>query len=276
MNKETLRKVQLTQLEIAREVKRVCEENDITYWLDSGSMLGAVRHQGFIPWDDDLDLGMMRRDYEKFLLVAPKALDEKYELVDWKHVEDYPNHFCKIIKKGTVFVEEKVIGSSKCGIWIDVFPYDHCPNDEKARMRQQQKLIVYRAMIRAKSHWNSWNIQGKFYLKKWLKNAPFRLLSLFTTKAFLIQAYERCAMQYNDKPCGRLCTQSSAHYRGWVMNKECFTEFVELPFENDTFSCPADYDLCLRSVYGDYWKLPPEDQRENRHGIVRVEFGDMP
>ena len=87
----TLRKVQLVQLEIAKEIDRICKKNNIKYFLIGGSLLGAIRHQGFIPWDDDLDVGMLRDDYEKFLKVAGDELQEKYKIIDWKSDGDYPH-----------------------------------------------------------------------------------------------------------------------------------------------------------------------------------------
>lgn len=78
MDNNTLRKVQLAQLEIAKEIKRVCDENDIKYFLDAGTLLGTVRHKGFIPWDDDMDIGMLRKEYDKFVKIAPEKLEKNY------------------------------------------------------------------------------------------------------------------------------------------------------------------------------------------------------
>lgn len=99
MDNEILRKVQLAQLDMAKEVKRICNKYNINYFMDSGTLLGAVRHKGFIPWDDDLDFGMLREDYEKFLKVAPTELNSKYFLQTWKNDDGFPYGFSKIRKK---------------------------------------------------------------------------------------------------------------------------------------------------------------------------------
>ena len=132
MDNQILRKVQLTQLEIAKEFKRICEENNLIYMMESGTLLGAVRHKGFIPWDDDLDMSMPRDDYEKFLSIANEIIDPKYEIVNWREESAYAHPFCKIIKKNTVYKEEKDgAKDSKNGIYIDIFPYDVYPDDLK-------------------------------------------------------------------------------------------------------------------------------------------------
>ena len=132
MDKETLRKVQLAQLEIAKEFKRICDENQLQYFMDSGTLLGAVRHKGFIPWDDDMDFGMMRDQYEKFLSVAPDILGEKFFIQTWSSDENYPYAFCKIGKKDTVY-RESVSQKSKMHheLYIDIFPYDVYPEESK-------------------------------------------------------------------------------------------------------------------------------------------------
>ncbi len=274
MDRETLRKVQLVQLEIAKEIKRVCEENNIQYSLDSGTLLGAVRHKGFIPWDDDLDMAMMRNEYERFMQIAPQKLDSKYELITWKNEPMYPNQFSKVIKKGTVYREETRHDDGKNGIYVDIFAYDHFPDDIKVRKIHGFKIMAYRAMIRAKCHTKMWTYQNHFYLGRWAKNLPFRFASLFYTKSSLVTKYEAEAQKYNNTETELLFPQGCTKYGRWVIPKKCFYKYIEIPFEDTYFKAPVGYDEYLKYAYGDYMKLPSEDKRENRHAIVELSFGE--
>lgn len=274
MDKKTLRKAQLVQLEIAKEIKRVCEENGIQYFLDSGSLLGAVRHKGFIPWDDDMDLGMLRKEYERFLQIAPTALNEKYELVEWKTESKYPYPFAKVMRKGTIYQEEAHNDFSKCGIFVDIFPYDRlCPN-QKQNEKYRKKLILYRGMIRAKCHHRTWTMHNHFYFGRWLKNLPYYLLAIFYKKEKLIENYEKIATIHNEQPFERFYVQGGGNYLTWQIPRECLENLSELTFEGNVFSVPENYDLYLKTAYGDYMQLPPEHKRENIHSIIKIDFGD--
>ena len=157
MDNETLRKVQLAQLEIGKEIKRVCDENGIKYFLDSGTLLGAIRHKGFIPWDDDMDMGMLREDYERFIEIAPKELKPEYFLQTWKTDKSYPYAFAKIRKKGTVFIEavsQKTNAHNE--IFVDVFPYDIYPDDETVRTKLTKKIMLLKYSLWMKDGMTPW------------------------------------------------------------------------------------------------------------------------
>ena len=140
---DKLRKVQLLELKIAKEVKRVCEKNNIKYFLMWGSLLGAVRHEGFIPWDDDMDFGMLRDDYEKFIEVCKKDLDPRFFLQTWDSDPDFPMHYAKIRLRGTSYMEtfsEK--STMNNGIFIDIMPVDNVPDKTVFKKIQGLKYFI--------------------------------------------------------------------------------------------------------------------------------------
>ena len=162
-----MRKVQLTQLEIAKEIKRVCEENDIRYFLADGTFLGAVRHKGFIPWDDDMDFGMLRADYEKFCRIAPSKLKPEYCLQTWYTDPNYSLPFGKVMKRGTVYLESKKTRRLKeNGFYVDIFPYDYVPENQTERSRYAAKLLnIYRVKL-MRSGYKPWMDNDKIVWKK--------------------------------------------------------------------------------------------------------------
>lgn len=271
MDKETLRKVQLTQLEIAKEFKRICEENNLTYIMEGGTLLGAVRHKGFIPWDDDMDFSMPRKDYDRFFEIASK-LDTKYEPVRWDMTEHYPHPFGKFVKKGSIYKEEKMDASY--GIYIDIFPWDEYPDDKKEEKKYISKLMIYRALVRAKCGVRTYYANGKFIFGKWLKNVPFILLKGFFKKSTLVNKYETLAQKYNGKFMEELTCQCETVPGSWNGPRSVFERRTDLIFEDTSFASPEDYDGFLKRGYGDYMKLPPVEKRGNQHLIVEIDFGD--
>lgn len=276
MDRELLRQVQLAQLEIAKDIKRVCEEYGIRYFLDSGTLLGAVRHQGFIPWDDDMDIGMLREDFERFCEVAPKALGEQYFLQTWHTDSDFPMAYAKVRKLGTLFVEKV---SQRCGIhselFVDVFPYDVYPTDERQQRYEKRRSWLYRRILLMYAGYKPWATAKNSWdsLKKIIGYIPIRILAHTLNIQKLKDRFYGMMVSHNQTPSGYLYEQAGASdYGKWVIPASCFECMIEMSFEDTMFLCPGDSDLYLKSVYGDYMKLPPEDQRENRHGVVCVEL----
>lgn len=271
MEKELLRKVQLTQLEIAKEIRRVCDENGIRYFLADGSFLGAVRHEGFIPWDDDMDVGMLRADYEKFLRIAPEKLKPEYCVQSWYTDPNYGLPFGKVMKRNTVYLEgKKTTRLKENGFYVDIFPFDYVPEEEAARKELAAKLLkIYRIKL-MKCGYQPWVDNGRILWKKRIGYLYYQLLSLGKTQEQLAKEYDALATKCSKT--GILCEQSALskpdYYRAEIFNK-----FDQYPFEGESFCGVKDYDGYLGSLYGAYMQLPPEDQRENRHQIVKVDFG---
>lgn len=273
MDNITLRKVQLVQLDIAKEIDRLCVQNGIKYFLIGGSLLGAVRHSGFIPWDDDLDIGMLRDDYDKFLILAQSNLNVNYKVVDWKSDKAYPHPMAKITKKGTIYKERKRNDSGDQGIWVDIFPYDNIKDINELK-KLTIKLKILRSLVRAKNKYHTWVMQDSFLLNKYIKNLPFRFLSLFMARSKLITKYELLSKKYENDNVDFVFENGTEDYQKWCFSKKYFERLISVKFEDTYFWIPENYHDYLSIAYGDYMTLPPENERKNRHLIDEISFGD--
>ena len=271
MEQEILRKLQLVQLDIAKEINRVCEENDIRCFLCCGSFLGAVRHQGFIPWDDDFDLGMLREDYEKFCRIAPEKLGAEYCLQNWHTDPAYALPFAKVRKRGTLLLEKKSVQLAENGIYVDIFPFDYAPETEKDQNKMAWKLVQLFRMKLMKSGMRPWIENGRIHWVKRIGFLPYQILAMLTTHQQLIRHFEKTArsVKTGDLLCRqRAWSKLDCYRRAWC------EELVPYSFEGEYFLGPKEYDAFLSSIFGDYMTPPPEGTREDRHQISRLNFGD--
>lgn len=277
MDNEVLRKVQLTQLSIAKEIKRVCDKHNIDYFLDSGTLLGAVRHGGFIPWDDDMDIGMTRENYNRFLEVAETELGENYFLQTWETDANYPMPFAKIRLNGTKYIEN-VFEKAQMhqGIYVDIFPYDVWPQKRSKQKKLWRKRLFLQAMIMMKCHYLKFKSDAAWkYILKAIMLTFIKFLSLFYTKKELMKKYDSMVAKFNQVESDNVYEQTVNFKFGyWVLPKTCLEKSIELQFEDEVFKCPSNYDEYLSTAYGDYMKLPPEEKRAKGHNIIEVDFGD--
>lgn len=277
MTNEELRKVQLIQLSITKEIKRICDKHSIKYILDSGTLLGAVRHGGFIPWDDDMDIGMTRENYNRFLEVAKRELGNDYFLQTWETDANYPMPFAKVRLNGTKYIEN-VFEKAQMhqGIYVDIFPYDVWPQKKSKQKKLWRKRLYLQAMIMMKCHYLKFKSDAlwKYFLKT-IMLTFIKFISLFYSKKRLIERYENMAEKYNQLESDNVYEQTVNFKFGyWVLPKTCLEKSIELQFEDESFKCPANYDEYLSTVYGDYMKLPSEEKRAKGHNIIEVDFGD--
>lgn len=268
MEELTLRDVQLTQLYIAKEIKRICTKYHIRYFMSDGTLLGAVRHKGFIPWDDDMDFGMLAEDYAKFLDVAKQELSEEFVLEEWEHSRDYPLPFAKVRLNGTV-MEEAVTAKlhTHKGVWVDIFPYV-----EISEKNRSSGLFFKKTTLMMKAY----QLKSGYDLNAITNNPASRLVNCvlrhFPIKKSTLKAYiENLAHVNPADQSGSYLQMSTVFSPRYVYDKAYYEDLVELSFENELFPAPARYHDLLTHEYGDYMQLPPESQRQT-HSVLSVKI----
>lgn len=265
-----LKKLQSIILYIAKEVKRICDKNNIDYTMIGGTLIGAVRHHGFIPWDDDMDFVMTRYNYERFWEACKTDLQEQFEIVNWRTNSNYGNGFTKIMLKGTKAIEEgkENVRYPRC-IFVDIFPFDNIPDSKLKQLRQKWTTYLCIRMIQQKE-----GCTRKYdSIKKEMVYRIVKYLSYGFSTDFLIRVCENEMTKY--KNCQTNQMTSMTGYYGYEKEKvenSLFQEYIELPFEDTSFKTIKDYDLYLSQVFGNYMELPPVEKRRS-HGLVYVDFG---
>lgn len=270
---EFLPQLHSCQLKIAEEIKRVCDKNNIKYYIIAGTLLGAVRHNGFIPWDDDMDIGMLREDYNRFLKACETDLGEDFILQTTYTDPAYGLNFAKILLKGTRLVES-VTAKNNCfkGIYVDVFPFDNTPDDQALAKKHDKKIYFLRRLLLAKQNYS---VSKKGELLKSAVYFALKTICLFFTHDKLCNALEREITKYNGQNTRKIVNVGGAYgYKKETLERSWFEETVSLQFENDLFSAPSGYKEYLEYFYGDYMTPPPEDKRYNRHDLVELDFGE--
>lgn len=260
----TLREVQLVELDIMIEFDKFCRSNGLRYSLVGGTLLGAVRHKGFIPWDDDIDVAMPRPDYEKFIgLVAANnnELSDSIEVVlDRGKNANLP--YLKIIDKKTSVPPS--VNAKVNHLWIDVFPYDGCPNEEIKAKKHLKKAKHYRHIIvynqfkisHFKGVWKLIYLACSFYAKIYGMRRAIKNL-------------EKLAQKYPFETSPRIvCAVWGLYGKGEIINKDTFENLIEADFENKKFYIMPNYDDYLSGIYGDYMTPPPENKRNSHHVIA--------
>lgn len=267
-----LRKAQLLMLKILKEVHKICEENNIKYFLSDGTLIGAIRHQGFIPWDDDLDIGMLREDYEKFCKIAPQILSENFILQNFQTDKGYGLQFGKVILKNTVWIEKVAKNTNRqwSGIYIDIFPYDNITENKKMQKLINRLYIFIQGLILIKFKYI--NISNYESMAKKLKYVLKKIYLCTISKKLLIYIRDSICKRYLNKS-NTLVTKYGGNF---YKNQNPYNFYKDLTlqtFEDTSFYIPKNYDKILKNLYGNYMEIPPIE-KQRQHGIEYFDFGN--
>lgn len=237
----------------------ICNELEIKYFLVCGTALGAVKYEGFIPWDDDIDVGLLRPDYERFLKEAPKYLPEKYFLQNYKSDPAFPQPYSKLRDSETTFIEKnKAHLPMHHGIYIDVFPLDGYPADEKL-----QKKLEWQKRI-----W-SWRwgcaLEGKRGFFGTIHCTFFRMIGCHKRTARYVEGFEKAVSRWAPKDSAIWCNHGNWQGKLEYAPREQYGEGREAVFEGITVRIPENYDAYLTQKYGDWRAELPEEQKKSHH-----------
>ncbi len=268
MDDTTRRKVQLVELEILDEITQICEKYNIVYYLVYGTLLGAIRHKGFIPWDDDIDIAMPREEYNKFKEICKIELDNNYFLQSSETEPLYWNSHNKVRKNNTLFVESEIthIKNVHKGIFVDIFILDHSSKQESVFQDVQAFLFkVIQGMITHKT----------LNLSKSKASLKQRIIGFFSIPfklELLLKLREKIMTINNDKHSKYFFNLGCIYgHKKTTMPKDVYYPPVKVEFEGKLYNAPNNCDYYLKRIFGNYWELPPEEQRVG-HNPERVFF----
>lgn len=239
------------------EFDRICRKHNIKYSMEGGTLLGAVKYQGFVPWDDDIDVVMVRNEYEKFLKIAPNELDSKFFLQSYNNVSEFPLNYAKLCLNGTEIYDYDYshLKNMNHGIFIDIFPVD---NVVPEKLGKQCSIIgVFTGARKTKL---------KTIKPMGLRKIVYKLISILPMKV-LIKTIDKSCKKHNNKNTGYIYEVCNSNRKFKPLKSDMYHSLTELPFRDRTFLAVADYDEFLKSRFGENYanELPSEDKRKPSH-----------
>ncbi|MDY5911576.1 MAG: LicD family protein [Inconstantimicrobium porci] len=273
-NESLLKQSQYVMLRILKIVADILEENDITYWLASGTLLGAIRHKGFIPWDDDIDIGIFYSEYDKAAKALKENLPDDLFLQSLETDKYYDLPWMKV-KDNNSYIFEYKPGKYHRGIFIDIFPMEEVTQDNQKILKARKKMrMIHRVLSSIKEPFDkitSVKMFIKDIYKLFIKVILFPLtLSSQETKNKLIKkAAENAANAIREDGSGIMSYYGGIPFFNAKVDKNILLPLEKVKFEDHEFYAPKQYDKYLTSEYGDYMTLPPEDKRHS-HNIKLI------
>jgi lipopolysaccharide cholinephosphotransferase len=263
---EELNKIHQIEEEALEDFTKVCQKYGLSFFLTAGAALGAIRHGGPIPWDDDIDLGMLRDDYEKFLSIAQMELGDKYTIRCPENTEDYPIFVINISRNNTIFQRDIYMHLSFVhGICMDIFPFDYVSENKKERARQIRKAWFWNKILILKNMPQP-QVPGKGIVNKAILFICLMInivlkIPLFSRK--LIKCKFNAVATKNNNKTNMITSFSETYPEKIKLNLEDVFPLKEVKFGNIKSFVPKNYDKMLTNEYGDYMKIPPIENRKS-------------
>lgn len=254
LTESVLKQIHNIELEMLIEVDRICRKNNINYTIIGGTLLGAVRNGGFIPWDDDADVAMLRPEYEKFTNVLKKDLDiSRFHFQDMRVTDGYRWGYGKIRRRNTLFLREnQELMSYEQGIFLDVFPQDAVPDSVFFRRVQDIRCFLVRKFF--------WSEVGRKCEKNPIKRFIYKVMS-HAPRSRIICSYDRLIFDDNTSKLVRTLTFPAPKHK-YGYKRKWLTETSDIIFEGCMLRGVKDYDGWLKWEFGDYMKIPPQNKRK--------------
>ena len=273
----SLRDLQIVELNVLKEIIKICERHNLTYFALGGTLLGAIRHKGFIPWDDDIDIGMPRPDYEKFLKIAPLALKDPYMLTGIQYDNaEYYYYYVRVIDKNTKLVRRVSMKDVNINAWVDVFPLDGVPEKSKAFDKWYKKANSLNRLFQFSQYeyyYKFYDLKGQSpirYLTSGIKHIIkfTKVYKLMNTKA-MWEKLDNHLKECDYYRSTRLFNTCGAWGVKEMFPKEYYGKGNLYKFEDIMIRGPIDYHAVLTQMYGDYM-TPPQDKDKEHHYIEIV------
>lgn len=278
MSENPLRQLQLKELSLLKLFQQICKDNNITYYALGGTLLGAIRHKGFIPWDDDIDVGIPRPDYDRLCkILEAQPLGEKVRFHTFRNSDEYIRYFGHLEDTSFKVVRHDKLKDEETYAWIDLFPLDGMPNNGLLRKLKVWQVLALRAMFRFSCFDTlvDVNKKGRPLHEKilvWVGlHTPIQ--KFFNTKKCL-DRMERALTSTPYEKSNYLVNAMGAYKFREMFHKKYYGKGKMYPFEDTEICGPEDYDFVCTQLYGDYMTPPKMDDR-NHHGLETVESPEV-
>ncbi len=262
-------KLREVQIDLLDNIVAICDKYNLKYFLVGGTCLGAIRHKGFIPWDDDIDISLPRPDYDKLCELAPKELPEHIIFDTHDTNKNYPYMFTKLKNKNTIF-ESKTLTKLNLnkGIFIDIFALDGVPDDRKKAIKHFKKVNRLKYIYMSSVH-----ITHSFKVKviTWI----LRVIKFILGKKRLSKMMKKTLCKYTFEESNNVANYLGEWYLKEIVPKELFVnndEIRKLTFEGKEYMVPVKAEDYMTNLYGDFMKLPPIEKQVSHHGIIKIKF----